>query len=336
MESEIQPKKTKKKFILPALAGLIIYGSLKLMDGFSSASLEAAVDAQGPSGQQQSAQQIAGTKDIVFARQILPEIALPPDKIGKTNPPVNAGAYYALDVKTGYPLAAYNADQKKPFASTTKLMTAVISLENYQLDEVATVSRNAATQIGSVAGLRTGEKITIENLLKGLLLPSGNDAAMALAEHMGEEKFLVKMNEKAKLIGMKDTVFLSPSGLDDEALTTARDLAVLGSYSARFSKILEISQTKEATIFSVDKSYSHHLANSNRLIVGSHPLYLPYVQGLKTGFTPDAGHLLVTYSNKDNHPIAAVIMDASPRGPEASARESNRLIRWVYDSYKWD
>lgn len=335
MDSESQSK-TKKKFILPALAFLAIYGSLKIMDGFSASNLEAATGDQSQTGQQQSTQQVAGAKDIVFASQSLLEIALPPEKIGKTNPPVNAGAYYAIDVKTGYPLAAHNADQKKPFASTTKLMTAVLALENYRLDEVATISKNAATQIGSVVGLRTGEKITIENLLKGLLIPSGNDAAMALAEHMGEEAFLAKMNEKAKLLGMNNTTFLSPSGLDDDATTTAKDLAILGAFSARFPKILEIAQIKETTIFSTDKAMSHHLANSNRLIVSDHPLYLPYVQGLKTGFTPDAGHLLVTYSNKDNHPIAAVIMDASPRGPEASARESNRLIRWVYDSYKWE
>ncbi len=335
MEPEIQPQKTKKKFILPTVAVLAIYGSLKMMDNFAALPAQDFASNQEKL-QQTTNQQIAGIKDVALSDLEPPEISLPPEKVGTTNPPVNAGAYYAIDIKTGYPLASHNATVKKPFASTTKLMTAVLTLENYQLDEIATISKNSATQIGSTIGLRTGEKITIENLLKGLLIPSGNDAAMALAEHMGEKEFIAKMNEKAQLIGMNDTVFLSPSGLDDSATSTAKDLAILGAFASRYPKILEIAQIKETTISSVDKTISHHLSNSNRLIIGEHPLYLPYVKGLKTGFTPEAGHLLITYSNKDNHPISAVIMDANPRGPEASARESSKLIRWVYDSYQWN
>lgn len=319
------PKSKKYRFILPVLAFLFIYSGLKIIDNFSSGSTN-----QEPS--------VAGAKTETTQSQAInfKEPILPPKLTSESTPNVNASAYFALDVASGYPLAAHNADDKRAFASTTKLMTAIVAIENYSLDDVVTVSKNSAAEIGSDIQLRTGEKLTVKELLKGLLIQSGNDCAVALAEHMGLENFVNKMNDKARLLGMDGTLFKSPSGLDDTATSTARDLAILGAFAIRKKEILDITKIQEANVTSIDNAISHHVQNSNRLIVTDHPLYLPYVEGLKTGFTPEAGHLLITTANKDGHRIVTVVMDSYPRGPESSARESRRLIEWVYNSYTWN
>lgn len=327
MEEE-KTNKSKYKYILPILAFLLIYGGLKLIDNNIQSSN------QNDSSESNIKPEVAGAKTQNSTLSFR-EPSLPPRIIKKSTPPVNASAYFAFDIASGYPLVAHNAENKRAFASTTKLMTAIIALENYNLDDVVTVSKNAAMEIGSDIQLQTGEKITIKELLKGLLIQSGNDCAVALAEHMGIENFINKMNDKAQLLGMSDTIFKSPSGLDDTATSTAKDLAVLGAFATRKKEILEITKIKEYDVTSVDKSSTHHVKNSNRLIVTDHPLYLPYVEGLKTGFTPEAGHLLITTANKNNHRIVTVVMDSYPRGPESSARESRKLIEWVYDNYTW-
>ncbi len=261
---------------------------------------------------------------------------LPPTKLNDSTPPVQAKAVYLLDVASAYPLYAEHEREAVPIASVTKLMTAVVTRQQYALDEVVTVSKEAATINGSVIQLRTGETITVEALLTGLLIQSGNDAAQALAEHRGSaEAFIAAMNEQAAYLGMTDTVFKDPAGLNDEGRSTARDLGILASYVLRDSTIRSIVQTAATSIQSTDGRFTHQLESSNRLIKTEHPLYMAQVTGLKTGFTPDAGHCLVASATHQGNEVVSVVLHTALSTTEASAAETKKLFSWAFQNYAW-
>ena len=259
----------------------------------------------------------------------------PQKKDNIKNPLVYAKNIILMDKATGYILYEKNAYDAVSIASTTKIMTAVIVLENYNLNEVVTISQNAATQIGSDINLRTDEKITVKNLLYALLVKSGNDAAMALAEHMtkGKEEFVRRMNEKAKFLGLKNTNYQDPAGLDDAGLSSAYDLAVLTSYALEKQTFSDIVQTANYTINSADGKLAHELETSNRLIKSDEPLYYQPAVGVKTGFTPPAGHCFVSAAKKDNNEIIGVVLNTNESTVDASAKESRKLLIWGFDSF---
>lgn len=260
----------------------------------------------------------------------------PPERRTDSQPPVSARALYARDVASGAELYATNGQAAVPIASTTKLMTAVLSLELYTLDQVLTVPQEAVDAIGSDIQLRAGEEISVENLLNGLLIQSGNDAAVTLASGIGLDSFVQKMNEKAIQLGMSNTKYKDPAGLDDTGYSTARDLSIVASYALRFPVILKVAKLTELTIYSSDGRTAHKLETSNRLIKPDHPLFLDFVTGLKTGFTPDAGHCLVASGNRGGHEVVTVVLGTTEQTNEASAKESRKLLQWVYDSYSWN
>lgn len=259
------------------------------------------------------------------------------------DPPVYAKSVILMDGATGYPLYQKNAHSPLPIASTTKIMTAVIALENIKdFEEVVTISREAALQIGHKIDLRWNEKIKIKNLLSGLLIASGNDAAYGLAETVGAnfsgegkpvEKFVAKMNEKAKYLGIVDTEFKDPAGLDDSGHSSAFDLAILASYGLRNEKFSKIVRTKEADICSFDGLVCHHLKNSNRL-VGEWDY--PGAIGVKTGFTPEAGHCLVGAAERNGHRLISVILYTNEFSITASASESRKLLDWGFNNWQWE
>jgi len=271
----------------------------------------------------------------------LPEINIkninlaPTQKGNYTKPNILAKNYILVDSNSLYVLAEKDSNIQVPIASTTKIMTAIIVLENYKLSDVITMSQNAATQIGSDVYLRTNEKITVENLLYALLVNSGNDAAMALAENIGLNNFINKMNEKAAYLGMNDTKYKDPAGLDDSGHSTAKDLAIITAYAINNETFKKIISTADITITSVDGKTSHKLENSNRLIKVDEPLFYNDSIGGKTGFTPDAGHCLVAAAKKDNHIIISVILNTLASTNDASARESKKLLEWGFDNYNW-
>ena len=172
--------------------------------------------------------------------------------VNKNDPPeLNAGYVYVMDTETGRCLYEKNGFTKTPMASTTKIMTAIIVLEKGNLNEVVTVSRAAAATDGSEMHLKAEEEISVNDLLFGLLIKSGNDAAVALAEHIGGsvKGFCDMMNEKAKELGALDTNFTSPHGLDEEGhYTTARDLAIIAAYAMKNDLFRQIVSTKSATV----------------------------------------------------------------------------------------
>lgn len=267
------------------------------------------------------------------------EIAkLPKRKEKSRDPQIWAKNYILMDVTNSYPLMEKDSHTLVPIASTTKIMTALIVLDNYKMDEVVTISQNAATQIGSEINLRMNEKLTVKSLLYALLIKSGNDAAMAFAEHMnpgGVEEFVRKMNKKAEYLGLKDTLFKDPAGLDDTSKSTAFDLAILASYAMRNKDFRSIVKTPEYTITSLDGKLSHELKTSNRLIKSDEPFFLSYATGIKTGFTPEAGHCLIASAEKDSINLVSVILHTNEDTIEASAKESKKLLQWGYDNYNF-
>jgi D-alanyl-D-alanine carboxypeptidase len=220
-------------------------------------------------------------------------------------PRIRAKSAIVVDLDDGSVLFARRADQRRPIASITKVMTALIVLErNPQLSGTATVSRRAARQVPTKIGLRRGERISVSDLMYGLLLWSGNDAAVALAEHMAGSvpAFLRLMNAKADALGLEHTYFASPSGLDDRGVSTARDVAVLARTALANQRFADLVHTRRHRIHG-PRTQLHRLRNLNRLL-GTYPGAL----GVKTGYTRASGECVVGAARIHGRSVLAVVM----------------------------
>ncbi len=272
---------------------------------------------------------IAPTVENDFDLNQLIEInSIPTLKEGKIEPVIYAKGAYSMDLTSNTILYTKNEHDKLPIASLTKLMTAYIILEEEDLDSIVTISSNAANTEGSQVWLGTGEQITVESLLYGLLIPSGNDCAVALAEFNAgsEENFVKKMNQKAKQLGLNETSFTSASGLDDAGYSSTGDLAYLSMYLLKNNFIRQITSLSSATITGAYGYPTHNLTSTNELL-GS---YLN-VRGLKTGKTAGAGECLITVAeNHQGHEILTVILGSQDR-----FGETKLLLDWTYNSYEW-
>jgi D-alanyl-D-alanine carboxypeptidase (penicillin-binding protein 5/6) len=213
-----------------------------------------------------------------------------------------------LELETGKIIWEKNSRVRRPMASTTKIMTALVALESLPLNKVIKVSKKATLVGEAEIYLSEGETITVENLLYGLLLKSGNDAAMALAEaSAGSEKnFVEKMNKKATKIGALHTHFVNSHGLDGENhYTTAYDLALITREALKIDDFRKIVSTKERNIPWPGQPYLRHLENHNKLLFKRSD-----VKGVKTGYTSKAGHCLVSFSQRGNIELIAVVLGA--------------------------
>lgn len=232
-----------------------------------------------------------------------------PIHIVQANVQVSARNAILMDQLTGRILFEKNAHEKRKIASITKIMTAIIAIESGKLDEIVTVSNHAVGVEGSSIYLTKGEKIKLEDLVYGLMLRSGNDAAVAIAEHVGGslEGFVFLMNEKAEQIGMKNTHFSNPHGLDDheDHYSTAYDMALLTKYAMRNETYRKISGTKIHRAKSPDGSWYRTWKNKNRLLT---ELY-QYCTGGKTGYTKKAKRTLVTTASKNDMELIAVTLN---------------------------
>lgn len=250
-----------------------------------------------------------------------------------TLPKIYANSYVLIDAQTAYPIIESNSKTKVPIASITKIMTAIIVLENYNLTDELTVPAQVTSAIGSDIQLLPGEVLTVESLLHGLLIQSGNDAAIALAyKENSLEKFVEKMNQKAKDLGLNDTLFKDPAGLDDTSYSTAFEVAILSSYAMKNPIFAKIVKIPEYTIVSVNGKFSHQLKNSNRLILPDEQYFVSQATGIKTGYTPGAGHCLVTAVEKNGHLLIAVVLNTTENTIVASAKESKKLFDWTLDN----
>lgn len=243
-------------------------------------------------------------------------------------PDVTAAAVLILDRVSHEMLYKKNSRQKLPVASLTKLMTAVVALENLPLDEVVAIQNPADN--GSKMGLVNGEKIRIEDLIWGLLLSSGNDAAYALMEEGNrrmETSFIQTMNEKAQFLGMQNTHFVNPSGLDQaNHYSTAYDLALLTDYVLRFPLIDKTVATPKTTVTSTDGKIVHELKSTNELLGR-----IEGVTGVKTGTSQRAGDSLILLVERGGHEIIIVLLGSRERWAEGKA-----LIDWVFKNFRWE
>ncbi len=205
-------------------------------------------------------------------------------------------------------------------------MTAVVAIENKNLDDVVEIGEEVLPMYGSNIYIEVGEKMTLRDLLYGLLLRSGNDAAVAIATYVGgtEEKFVEMMNEKAKELGMKNTVFKNSHGLDEDTqnYSTAYDMALLSSYANTLLEYCEITSTKKWTVSNEKKSYIWY--NRNKLLSS-----YKYATGGKTGYTPKAGRTLVTTANKNNLNLTIVTLNDNN---EYVTHES--LYEYIFSKYE--
>ncbi len=247
---------------------------------------------------------------------------------GIDDPEIKAKAALIFDLEKDRILYQRNINQVLPIASLTKLMTALVVLENIDIDEEAVISENAIAGYGDRGGLALDEKITIRNLLYILLMESSNDAAIALAEFTEEKikrNFTDLMNEKAKELGLKNTYFIDPSGYDPGNVSTVNDISQLVEYSFNQPLIWQILKTPTIEVFSADRKIRHILINTDKLLNR-----LPNVIGGKTGYTEEAQGCLVLVIQEDQGRLISVVL-----GAEERFLETERLINWVKEAYQW-
>ena len=246
-----------------------------------------------------------------------------------TNEPnLNAKSAVIYDSTTKQIIWGKNENDKRPMASTTKIMTAIVVIENSNMSDVVTISKKAASTGGSRLKINAGDKITVNDLLYGLMLRSGNDAAVALAEHVSGDlvSFADLMNKKAKDLGLKNTHFITPHGLDDsQHYTTAYELALLTDYALRNETFAKIVNTKNTTI-NINTG-SRTINNTNELLG-----YINGVNGVKTGFTNNAGRCLVTSCARNNNKIITVVLGCDTKKQRTS--DSINLIEYAFQNYK--
>lgn len=243
-------------------------------------------------------------------------------------PETNSRAYVVIDRNTNTILCGKNENEKRKMASTTKIMTATVIIENCNLDETIEISKKAAGTGGSRLGLKTGDKITIKDLLYGLMLRSGNDAAVALAEYAGGDiqGFAELMNKKADELGLANTHFETPHGLDtDEHYTTAYELAVLSNYALNNETFAQIVGAKNYTI--TINGYPKQLSNTNELLGTLNGVY-----GIKTGFTNGANRCLVSACKRNDMDIICVVLGADTKSFRTT--DSIKLINYIFDNFK--
>lgn len=220
-----------------------------------------------------------------------------------------------------------NGLKQVPMASTTKIMTAIVVLENANLDDIVTISKKATGTGGSRLGLKTNDKITVHDLLYGLMLKSGNDAAVALAEHVGGgiDGFAELMNKKASEMGLVNSHFVTPHGLDQEKhYTTAYELACMADYALNIPKFREIVGSKKYNI--TINARSSLIGNTNELLGNLYGVY-----GVKTGFTNGAGRCLVTACKRDDIDIITVVLSANTK--KERTLDSVKLIEYANKNY---
>lgn len=271
---------------------------------------------------------IPQSKGMFIAKEV--ELPDPPDipvsSTGLNPPDLTAEAILVLDINSGVKIYTKNEYIRLSPASTTKLMTALVVLDNFQLDDVFTV--NSIVKGGRSMGLVKGEQLTVENLLYGALVHSANDAAYTIAANYktGVAGFVQAMNDKAKILHLDNTRFSNPIGFDDTyQYTTAADLTKLAVVALSDKNIVKIVGTKSITVSDVNFTYFHKLENVNELL-GK----VAGLTGVKTGYTQNAGEVLVSEVKKNGHQILFVVLKSSDR-----FGETTQLINWVFENFTW-
>lgn len=244
---------------------------------------------------------------------------------------LNSKASIIIDTQSGRVLYSSDADKSLPTASLTKIMTALVTLDRFgtQLNFVATVPMEATKTTGSKMALYANERITIHNLLRGMLIESANDAAIALAYATAEtpERFVALMNEKASQLGLTQTHFTNSVGFDNpQHYSTARNLAELSRVAMENQTFVDIVETSKITVRDISGKFIHPLATTNKLL-GQYQ----NVIGVKTGTTDEAGESLVAAVRGDSGQKVIVVLLDSPN----RFQEGKKALDWALKAYSW-
>ncbi|MHB8128512.1 MAG: D-alanyl-D-alanine carboxypeptidase family protein [Mobilitalea sp.] len=238
-----------------------------------------------------------------------------------------------LDASNNRVLYEENGYKTKAMASTTKIMTCIVTLENANLGDVVTVSSNAARMPDVQLNINTGEQYYLKDLLYSLMLESHNDVAVAIAEHVGGsvEGFATMMNNKAKELGCEDTKFVTPNGLDAEGhYTTARDLAVIASYAIKNDKFITVTNTSSHVFKEIKKGRSYTVTNKNKFLY-----MMEGAIGIKTGFTGDAGYCFVGEIKRPDKTLISVVLGCGwPPNKSLKWTDTKRLMNYGINNYK--
>ncbi len=273
---------------------------------------------------------------LIFTTCVPISVAAQAEKGLITPPSLEAPSGILINTKTGDVLWQKNPDEKRPIASTTKIMTAILAIENGSLDKAVTINSDAASITENGMKLTPGEQIKLRDLLYALMLDSANDAAVAIADFIDGSlpKFVARMNAKAKGIGAVNTNYANPNGLVDKDeqgaivhFSTARDLATIAKYAMRNKIFATIVGTKQRTIYREDPSKPRVMVNLNRLL-----WTYPGANGVKTGYTDDAGHCLVASAQREGVSLITVVL--GEKSHAAVFRESATLLNYGFSLYE--
>ncbi|KKT39651.1 hypothetical protein A3K29_02010 [Candidatus Collierbacteria bacterium RIFOXYB2_FULL_46_14] len=248
-----------------------------------------------------------------------------PVQTGVSAPNLTAQGVFIMDVDTGTILYDKNPHLPLKPASLTKIMTALIAMDYFQDDSVLKVV-NGQSSLGNTADLIKGDELTALDLFYALLVPSGNDAAVTLAENYpgGYRIFLERMNQKVGELGLKNTHFVNVSGVESpDHYTTAYDIAMIARKALARQRFATIVSTKSITLRSL-KGHLYPLTSTNVL------LEQPGILGVKTGWTPEAGECLVILAERDSHPILISLLNSKDR-----FGEGEKLVKWAYSNFTW-
>ncbi len=262
----------------------------------------------------------------------------------KTSLSIASPSALLMDLKTGKILYKKNIDNKMYPASLTKVLTAIITLENCDLNEVATVSYDAVMSISPgyvTANLQVGEELTVDQLLHVLMVGSSNDAAIVLAEHISGsvEEFSKKMNEKAKELGCTSSNFVNPNGAHDENhYSTAHDLAIISRYAMQnetFRTLISTTSYKLSPTNKYNKD-DRFFTTTNALLLKNNVYYYKYANGVKTGFTTPAGNCLIASAKKDNLELLTVVLgsDQNENGESNRYLDTKKMFEYGFNNYE--
>ena len=260
-----------------------------------------------------------------FLLPLLPPLAR--NKTGISAPNLSAKAVLISDVNSSQILLEKNKDERLLPASTTKIMTALVALDYFSKDQVITVPD--WFRDGQDVKLQKGETMTFTNLLYCLLVASANDAAETLAASYpgGRVNFIIAMNQKAQDLGLTDTHFANPTGIDEENhFSSARDMTIMAKTALKNPLFAEIVQTTYYVAYSTDQKFVHPMSNINTLLGR-----VPGIKGIKTGWTENAGECLVTLSDKEGKRIMIIVLGSGDR-----FGETEKLLKWVDGNFVWE
>ncbi len=241
-------------------------------------------------------------------------------------PEITAASVFVMDMDSGVVLFAKNPNRPQPPASVTKIMTALVAMDHYDDGSVLTVI-NGDKSLGNTADLVNGDQMVFHDLLYALLVPSGNDAAVTLAENYpgGYAKFVDKMNQKVDDLNLHNTHFSNVSGVEGgNHYSTTYDMAMIALEALKRSTFRLVVSTKDIVITST-KGHRYPLENTNKL------LGKPGILGVKTGWTPEAGECLITYAQRNGHSVIISLFGSQDR-----FGETEKLLDWLYSNFIWE